>query len=262
MTSSCAAAHGIAPRMPVRYFSTSARDFQTGSVREAIISLFFFMQRFVPRTRQRNRSARLCSLYFAPVLQADYRQREFECLFPIRRVRLTKALVNLFLWAGFATGGLLSAQTKQQSAFGRIVHVPVQDKRIDAVQHLDFLVSVTICRCLNRFTFRTCRRVEPLLAQNKMARLAQKEQVWLPQVSGEHFEILERDARRVFVRRRGLIVPESRLEEVFGIGMKRKVPVEVAVRPRAVREIVEKRAAGEGLPLIARAITNVPMVFE
>ena len=49
------------------------------------------------------------------------------------------------------------------------------------------------------------------------------------QETGEEFQILKSDARCVVVRGGALVVPAARLEEVFGIRMEGKVPVEVAV---------------------------------
>src|SRR5207248_10723328 len=89
-----------------------------------------------------------------------------------------------------------------------------------------------------------------------------EEQFGQAEVGDQHFEIFEGDARRVVAERGGLIVPRARVEEVFGIGMKSQVPIEIAFSLCALIEVVDELATGEGLPLVAAGIANVPVMFQ
>ena len=78
-----------------------------------------------------------------PVRQPHNWQREPKALFPFRRVSRAETVVNLLAGMRVTVGWLIPAQAQQQSAFLRIVHMPMQDKGINAREPFGLFVGVT-----------------------------------------------------------------------------------------------------------------------
>ena len=86
-----------------------------------------------------------------PASKSNDRQGKFKGLFPFRRVRGAKAIVDFFPGTRFTIFRLVATQAEQQAAFMRVVHMPVQDEGINAVNPFDLFIASPRARAFEPF---------------------------------------------------------------------------------------------------------------
>src|SRR4030095_14154344 len=109
-----------------------------------------------------------------------------------------------------------------------VIHVPVQDEGVDAVEVRHFPPRRTPRRRLVALAVGTIGAMKALLGKNDAPGLAGEAQIFAGEKSREDFEVFESDAWRVVREESGFVPPEARVAEVLGIGMMRDVPGEIA----------------------------------
>ena len=110
-----------------------------------------------------------------------------EHLAPLRRVGGAETFVNFFLRLRLAIRRPVAPQPQPQAALTIIVHMPMQNKRLNTGHRLNFFVGVAISGRLNPLAVRPVRSMESLFTQNHATRLPAIEQFGLSKVGREHF---------------------------------------------------------------------------
>src|SRR5688500_5639833 len=104
--------------------------------------------------------------------------------------------------------------------------------------------------------------METLFGKNDAARLAVVEQFGATEIFRELFDVFECDAGSIRGVGGGFVVPGAAIKKIFGIWMKRDVPIEIAAFLCAFREIIYEGTSCETLLGVAAGVADVPMMFE
>src|SRR6185503_4586368 len=100
-----------------------------------------------------------------------------------------------------------------------MIHMPVQDKRIDSIEMRALIIGVGVGRGLPEFAFsrvpRTLDRMKTLFGEKDPTRLTAEKQLRPPQVTRQHLQILKGDARRIVLWRCRSVFPCPRFKEVL-----------------------------------------------
>lgn len=120
-----------------------------------------------------------------PASKPDDRQGKFKSLFPLRCVGGPEAVIDSFSWLRLAILRLKAAQAEQQAAFVRVVHMPVQDEGVNAVEPFDLFIGVAERSGLDNFAVRALWRMKALLAQDDSPRLTLEKQFRPAQIRGQ-----------------------------------------------------------------------------